>query len=60
MQNTITNIKRYIRNTEVTREELLSREISNPVLENLWKTALCRKTSLTEEKRQNYKYRESV
>lgn len=42
MKRTITTVKRYINEVEVTREELLSRKISNPVLEHLYQTAVQR------------------
>lgn len=45
MKRTITTVKRYINEMEVTREELLSRKISNPVLEHLYQTAIQRVTA---------------
>ena len=45
MNKTIATVRRYINNTEVTRDELLSRKVSNPVLDHLYKTAILRVTA---------------
>ncbi|MBQ8401133.1 MAG: hypothetical protein IJX14_04295 [Clostridia bacterium] len=42
MNKTIATVRRYVNNVEVTREELLSRKISNPVLDHLYQTAVRR------------------